>query len=199
MACGNSRVSVIEQERAQMRQGFGLLDEKRILMAEEILRLARRYETLASEAAPLRRTSRGALAAAVERHGIDALQVYSAASAALTPPPVGRARFLGPPVKTRPPWRIAPAPAPEAFDGSGEAGACRGAFARWLETTLETGALAANLERLGRECRWVEQQAKARENALLPEVEASLKRLFGQLDVMDQEEAIRVRTAGASR
>lgn len=36
-----------------MRQGFGLLDEKRILTAGEILRLAQHYEMLASEAAPL--------------------------------------------------------------------------------------------------------------------------------------------------
>ncbi len=34
---------------------------------------------------------------------------------------------------------------------------------------------------------------------LLPEVEASLKRVTEQLDVMDQEEAVRVRTAGAER
>jgi V/A-type H+-transporting ATPase subunit D len=199
MACGNSRVCVIEQERAQMRQGFGLLDEKRILMAGEFLRLARHYETLASEAAALRRTARDALAAAVERHGIDALQVYCAGSAAPMPSLVGLARFLGAPVKTRPPWRVAPAPAPEAFDASGEADACFAAFARWPETTLETGALAANLEPLGREYRRVEQRAKALENVLLPEVEASRKRVVEQLDVMDQEEAIRVRTAGASR
>lgn len=59
--------------------------------------------------------------------------------------------------------------------------------------------LAGNLERLGREYRRVERRAKALENVLLPEVEASLKRVTEQLDVMDQEEAVGVRIAGAER
>lgn len=142
----------------------------------------------------MRLTARDALAAAVERHGIDVLRVYSVRSAAPMPPLVGLARFEGAPVRTCAPWRIAPAPAPAAFDGSGEADACRAAFARWRETTLETSALAANLERRGREYWRVEPGAKTLENALLPEVEASLKRVVEQLDVMNQEEAIRVRT-----
>ena len=73
------------------------------------------------------------------------------------------------------------------------------AFARWLEATLDAGILAGNLERLGREYRRVERRAKALENVLLPEVEASLKRVDEQLDVMDQEEAVRVRTAAGAR
>ena len=85
---------VKEMRRARAdAPGFGLLDEKRILIAEEILRLARNYETVASEAAPLRRASRDPLAAAVERHGIDALQVYRVRSAAPMPPLVGPARY----------------------------------------------------------------------------------------------------------
>ena len=51
----------------------------------------------------------------------------------------------------------------------------------------------------GREYRRVERRAKALENVLMPEVEASLKRVTEQLDVMDQEETVRVRTAGGER
>ena len=182
-----------------MRQGFGFLDEKRMLLAAEILRLARRYEETSAEVEARRLQAKAGLAAAVERHGLDALQLYPAPAIAPSPPQVRFTKFLGVPVKTSEPWRIAGAPVREAFDDSPEAAECRKAFARWLESTLEAGMLAGNLERLGREYRRVERRAKALENVLLPEVEASLKRVTEQLDVMDQEEAVRVRTAGAKR
>jgi V/A-type H+/Na+-transporting ATPase subunit D len=189
----------LAEERTLMRQGFGFLDEKRMLLATEILRLVRRVEALAEEMAALRRAAAAALAAAVERHGLDALQVYPAPAVGPSPSPLGHVKFMGVPVKACAPWRITPAAAPAALDASEEAVACRVAFERWLETTQEAGALAANLERLGREYRRVERRAKALENVLLPEVEASLKQVVEQLDVMDQEEAVRVRTAGAQR
>lgn len=182
-----------------MRQGFGFLDEKRMILAAEILRLARRYEEEVADAEARRLQAKAALAAAVERHGLDALQLHPVPANAPAPPQVRFTKFLGVPVKASEPWRIADAPVREAFDDSPEAAECRQAFARWLESTLEAGLLAGNLERLGREYRRVERRAKALENVLMPEVEASLKRVTEQLDVMDQEETVRVRTAGGER
>jgi len=182
-----------------MRQGFGFLDEKRMLLASEILRLAQRYEELAAAMEQRRRAANAALAAAVERHGLDALQLLPVPAKAPAPPQARFAKFLGVPLKSSEPWSVPETPVREAFDDSPEAAGCRAAFARWLESTLEAGTLALNLERLGREYRRVERRAKALENVLLPEVEASLKRVTEQLDVMDQEEAVRVRTAGTER
>jgi len=182
-----------------MRQGFGFLDEKRMLLAAELLRLVRRYEEATAEVEGRRRAANAALQAAVERHGLDALQLRPAPAAAPATPQVRFAKFLGVPVTTSEQWRIAEAPVREAFDDSPEAAECRQAFARWLESTLEVGILAGNLERLGHEYRRVERRAKALENVLMPEVEAALKRVTEQLDVMDQEEAVRVRTAGGAR
>ena len=147
----------------------------------------------------LRRAAREALAAAVERHGLDAMQLYPVPDEGPEPPQVGFANYLGVTVKTSPPWRIAGAPSLAAIDASPEADHCRAAFERWMETMLEAGVLSGNLERLGREYRRVERRAKALENVLLPEVETSLKRVVEQLDVMDQEEAVRVRTAVLQR
>ena len=39
-----SAAMALADERVLMRQGFGFLDEKRMLLATEILRLVRRYE-----------------------------------------------------------------------------------------------------------------------------------------------------------
>ncbi len=194
-----SAALALAEERTLMRQGFGFLDEKRMLLAAEILRLARRYEETAAEVEARRRRANAALAAAVERHGLDALQLYPASASAPATPEVRFMKFLGVPVRTSEPWRIADTAVREAFDNSPEAAECRQAFGRWLESTLDAGILAGNLERLGREYRRVERRAKALENVLLPEVEASLKRVTEQLDVMDQEEAVRVRTAAGAR
>jgi len=194
-----SAALTLAEERALMRQGFGFLDEKRMILAAEILRLARRYEDAETVMEARRRAAYAALAAAVERHGLDALELHPVPAKAPALPQIRFAKFLGVPVKTSEPWRISDMPTSEAFDGSPEAAECRAAFARWLETTLEAGMLAGNLERLGREYRRVERRAKALENVLLPEVEASLKRVTEQLDVMDQEEAVGVRIAGAKR
>ena len=60
-----------------MRQGFGLLDEKRILTAGEIRALRNTTRCSPARRLPLRLTARDALAAAVERHGIDVLRVDS--------------------------------------------------------------------------------------------------------------------------
>jgi len=194
-----SAALALAEERALMRQGFGFLDEKRMLLAAEILRLVRRYEEAATEMERLRLKASVALAAAVERHGLDALELHPVPAERPELPRAQFAKFLGVQLKTSEPWRVSGAMVPKTFDDSPEAVECHAAFARWLESTLEAGMLAGNLERLGREYRRVERRARALENVLLPEVESSLKRVIDQLDVMDQEEAVRVRTAGAER
>ena len=194
-----SAALALAEERTLMRQGFGFLDEKRMLLAAEILRLLRRYEEAAADMSSRRRAAAEALAAAVERHGLDAVQLYPVPVNAPQPPRARSTKFLGVLVRASEPWRITEAPVREPFDASPEAARCRAAFARWLESTLEAGTLAGNLERLGREYKRVERRAKALENVLLPEVEASLKGVREQLDVMDQEEAVRVRNAEADR
>ena len=189
----------LAEERALMRQGFGFLDEKRVLLAAEILRLARRYEDAAAEMEQRRLNANAALAAAVERHGLDALELHPIPTEPPLLPRVHFSKFLGVSLKASEPWRVSDAMVHKAFDDSLEAAECRAAFARWLESTLESGLLASNLERLGREYRRVERRARALENVLLPEVESSLKRVIDQLEVMDQEESARVRTTGAER
>lgn len=189
-----SAAIALAEERQLMRQGFGFIEEKRMLLAAEILRQLRLYETARDELERLRETAADSLAAAVERHGLEALQAYPVPPEPELPP-VDRGRFLGVPQMRAPAWVIASGAVPQAIDPSAEAVACREAFTRLLAETHAVGLLAFNLEALAREYRRVERRARALENVLLPEVEQTLKQVGEQLDVLDQEEAIRVRHA----
>jgi V/A-type H+-transporting ATPase subunit D len=59
----------------------------------------------------------------------------------------------------------------------------------------ELAASGGNLERLGAEYRRTQRRARALENVLLPEIEASLKIIEDHLERADQEDALRVRLA----
>jgi V/A-type H+-transporting ATPase subunit D len=61
------------------------------------------------------------------------------------------------------------------------------------------GVSGGNLERLAVEYRRTERRARALENVLLPEVEGALSTIQGQLELADQEEAVRIRLAGRAR
>ena len=60
-------------------------------------------------------------------------------------------------------------------------------------------ACVASLRRLVREYVRTERRARALENVVLPEIDGSLRFIEEQLDAVDQEEAVRVRNAGAAR
>ena len=187
-----SAALALAEERTLMRQGFGFLDEKRMLLAAEILRMTRRYEEAATAMEERRRAASAALAAAVERHGLDQLQLYPAPEAPATPADE-RSLFLGLAMLL-----AGQVPAPAAMsratiDPSPEAKACRAAFEKLVWTAADIGLRASNLMRLAREYRRIERRANALEKVLLPETEKAMKLIDEQLDTMEREEVIRTR------
>ena len=187
------------EERKLMRQGFEFLDEKRMLLAGEMLRQLRLYEERAAAFAAEQVAAAEALGRAVERHGLDALQVYPRAEGAVTAPACTTTRFLGVMLRQAEPWPATAEPPPPPVDPSTQAESARAAFDRLMRTSLDIGVTASNLQRLAREYRRVERRAKALENVLMPEVEATLKHVVEQLDLLDQEEAVRVRSAAKAQ
>jgi len=187
------------EERKLMRQGFEFLDEKRMLLAGEMLRQLHDYEMRAAVFADEQVAAAEALARAVERHGLEALQLYPRTEAAADPPACLTTRYLGVLLRRAEPWPETSEATALPVDPSEEAETARAAFARLMRTSLDIGVVAGNLQRLAREYRRVERRAKALENVLLPEVEATLKHVVEQLDLLDQEEAVRVQSAGKSR
>lgn len=190
-----SALAGLVEERQLMRQGHGFLDEKRMLLAGEILRLLKVHDTLDQQIAALRQQASEALANAVERHGLQALEAYGRPPPPDGPPAPAHANFLGVAVSEIVHWQIKAEAAPDAVDPSPQAELCRDLFSRWLEAAHSAGLVAGNLERLAREYRRVERRAMALENVLIPEVEAALKQVSELLDANDQEEAVRVHLA----
>ena len=189
----------LADERELMRQGYRFLDEKRVLLASEMLRRLREHQRMHAGLVERLRDARAALRDALLRHGLDGLQAYPAVPVVPAAPSTDRARFLGVPV-------FATGYAPRAregddaaIDASPEARACRDAFAALLGPLAQLAASAGNLERLSAEYRRTERRAKALENVLLPEVEGSPAAILGQLELADQEEAVRIRLAGRAR
>lgn len=182
----------LSDERRLMRQGYEFLDEKRILLANEILRQLQDYQQQFDLLIAATKRASSALAAAVERHGFDQLQAYPAAEALALAQPV-RTTFLGLPMLSAGPPLDVVATGRAALDPSPEAEACRAEFARLAWMSADIGVRTANLLRLAREYRRTERRAEALNKVLLPEAEEAIKRLEEQLDTMEREEVIRSR------
>lgn len=189
----------LADERDLMRQGYRFLDEKRVLLASEMLRCLRDHERMHAALVERLREARNALREALLRHGLDGLQAYPAVPVEPAAPQTAHARFLGVPMLANHFAPRAGSGDDSAVDASPEARACRDGFAALLGPLAQLAASAGNLERLGAEYRRTERRAKALENVLLPEVEGSLATILGQLELADQEEAVRIRLAGRAR
>jgi len=182
----------LADERKLMHQGYEFLDEKRTLLATEVLKQLRVYQERSDALTVTMQAAAATLAAAVERHGLDALQAYPVPG---TPGLLENKRslFLGLPMLAAPEAEIGGTAAPAAVDLSPEAEACRAVFQQMLAMAADTAARAGNLNRLAREYRRTERRAQALEKVLLPEVEDAIKRVDEQLDTMEREETIRTR------
>lgn len=193
-----TRSAAIElaDERRLMRQGYQFLDEKRTLLAAEMLRQLKVYRTRNDALTQATHDAAAALAAAIERHGLDQLQVYPAPAPPSLPTP-RRTLFLGIAMLTVAEAAPAePTEEPPAIDASPEAKACRAAFLKLTALAADIAARAGNLERLAREYKRTERRAQALEKVLLPEVEDAMRRVDEQLDTMEREETIRTRWSG---
>ena len=192
-----TRVAFLElkDERRLIQEGYELLDEKRVLLATEIMRQLRRYSALQAELTRLGGQALAALEGAVSMHGFDKLTVEPKLDLATTQVVVHEQAFLGLRlVEATLDDRGAP-PGPEARPTTPEARACAAAYRGMIARHVELAACVATLRRLIREYVRTERRARALENVVLPEIDESLRFIEEQLDAVDQEEAVRVRNA----
>ena len=185
----------LREELALVNDGYRFLDEKRIMLAAEMLRerdawrrASRAFEALCERAG-------AALIEATADLGVEGLQVYPAATldeARVTVeerPSVGL-RLLR---ATLQPGAVADVPEPVL--PSPAARDCGVRFGELLVAAAGLAALTCNLKRLAREYRRTERRVRALENVVLPEIRADLAAMQEHLDLVEQEEVIRVRTA----
>lgn len=191
-----TRAAVLElrEERRAMREGYEFLDEKRLLLAGEMLRELKQYEQASAALTFQLARASEALRAACARHGLQGVQVYPAVALENLELRVRRRQLLA--------VRLQEAalatdvgPVPIALHPSPEAERCRGEFFELLRQAAVLAALAGNLERLRQEYRRTERRARALEDVLIPEIEQTIAELDSRLEEIEQEEAIAVRQA----
>jgi len=189
-----TRSAVIEMkdERRAMHEGYVFLDEKCLLLAGEMLRQLDHYSRLQRERLALQDAARAALHAAVERHGLQGLQVYPPTDLAAAQLAIGVRSLMGVRLQQAQ-WRTDGAGAPPALQPSPEAESCRHAFAALLAASAALAAVAGNLERLSAEYQRSVRRARALQDVLLPELDRSIADVEGRLEELDQEDAISMR------
>ena len=181
-----------------MQEGHQFLDEKRISLAQEILRQLAAYEALQAIYDIAHREATIQLAAAAARHGVEGIGVHPPQQVIPGGPLYSRRRYLGQELldfEDMPTDQLVQ-PAPPAFP-SPEAELCVPCFNRLAALAAEQALVAANLHRLVAEYRRTERRARALENVLLPEIDSSIRFMDEQLEAIDQEEALRVRFVGS--
>jgi V/A-type H+-transporting ATPase subunit D len=184
----------LKQERRLMQESYDFLDEKRILLAKEILQQLRRYQALLSDFEAAAAVAARTLQAAVRRHGLQGLLVYPAATIGADSLTRGSRNFLGLSLSEA---RLAldEQPPPPTARPSPEANVCREQARALLARAPDLAATARNIAVLSAEYTRTERRARALENILLPDIEADLMTIEEQLEAVEQEEALRVRNA----
>ena len=186
----------LKEERAGLQEGYGFLDEKRLILAAEILAEIGRYErekaAFDAEYAQAAERLRGA----VMRHGLEGLEIYPAAELGapqrLT---FSERRVLGVALQEAHLAQAQPDAPPPTLAASPEADACRAAFQGLIPRTVRLAAMTANLERLRLDYARTARRARALEDVLLPEVRQGIEEVGSALEELEREESVRARFA----
>jgi V/A-type H+-transporting ATPase subunit D len=192
-----TRAAVLElrAERGVVEEAYDFLDEKRLLLAAELLQQLGRYEALSREIGKKTGEAREALLAGVQRHGLQGLSVYPSLSLETMRIETSRRNLMGVTLQET------AAAMPDAASVSSqpavcptaEAEACRAVFREVFVLGAELAGVSGNLYRLLAAYRATERRARALENVILPEIEQTLNRMSACLEEVDMEDAIRAR------
>lgn len=189
----------IKDELRLVNDGYEFLDEKRILLAAELLRQRDEWRERQQAFMDRLRMATDALVEAAADQGLQGLEVApptalpDARIEIRTRPYVGQvlieADFVsGDPEQSRAALR----PTPQLT-------ACREAFADLIAAAATVAASTANLARLVHEYRRTERRVRALENIVLPEIHLDIAVMEEHLELVEQEEVIRVRTLRPGR
>ena len=205
-----TRAAVLQMQDEQkvVREAYTFLDEKRLLLASEILRQLKLYQKYKKELDALHLRARESLRLAVMHHGLDGLQVYPA----MTFEGIGFGQrsynFMGVTLveieTEKNDQSVSDSNGSDIVSKSAaivseKAEACRGIFRDIVKRSSVLAAISGNLYRLLREYRLTERRSRALENVILPEIEQSLRDMLQHLEELDLEDAIRVHLQSGSQ
>lgn len=189
----------LRAELRLVRDGYEFLDEKRILLAAEMLEQRDAYRAARIDFMRSSDAATAALQDAAANHGLDGLQVYPVAELVDARVILERQPRVGQIMLEAGLDAGEEEPARRPLRPSREAIVCRDAYRKLLVTGTALAAAAANLMRLIYEYRRTERRVRALENVVLPEIHDNLARMEEHLDLLEQEEVIRARTLRMKR
>lgn len=193
-----SRADLLELKREHevVREGHRFLDEKRVLLARELLARIRECETLQAEFREHERDAHRALIDATGELGLEQLQLYPPCSAAAFRVVRSNQRFLG--------IRLARLDADGAISDQpvrrpvlhrDAAADLARRFGKLLTLSVRLADAQSALLRIEAEYRKTQRRVRALEKILLPELEQAERGLEAALEEQELEEAVRVRLA----
>jgi len=198
-AGGVSRSAFLElrDEEQLVRTGYEFLDEKRVQLAAEILRQRARYREVRQIFADAAKRASAVLLEAAAAYGLEALQLSDAEPIDTAQLEKTVAMFVGVPLLEVGLRTAGEQPAAATPRAPGLIEDCADAFREVLHIGVRLAGLSANLERLLAEYERTERRVRALENVILPELRSDLAIMEEHLDLNEQEEVIRVRSARA--
>lgn len=193
-----SAVLELKAERVVVSEAYNFLDEKRLLLAAELLRQLAEYERLQQEFEKLRQQAVTALLHAVTQHGLQGLSVYPADVIKTMHLETETRNFMGVTLADTRLQLVEDTAAVTAACPSSEANNCKEVFRKLLDLGSQIAGVSGNLYRLLVEYRLTERRARALENVILPEIEETLHVMTTHLEELEFEDAVRVRVRSKS-
>ena len=182
----------LREEQGIIHEAYNFLDEKRLLLAAELLRQLNQYEKLLDEYEKLRQRAEQALVATVRRHGLQGTQVYPGHYLENADMDIKKFLFMGVnltknELKIPETHNLA-----EVCQPSPEAEKCRHFFLEMVKLAAIIAGVSGNLHRLLAEYRRTERRARALENVVIPEIARKLRDMSTRLEELEQEDIVRV-------
>lgn len=184
----------LRNEQEVVREAYVFLDEKRLLLASELLRQLRLYQDLQRQLDERHTRAREAMQAAVMHHGLNGLQVYPARSLEGAVLRQSTRNFMGVTlVDAELDTEAVADTSTIAANPSGKAEECARLFREISAQSAVLAGVSGNLYRLLAEYRITERRSRALENIILPEIDMALREMTSHLEELELEDAIRVR------
>lgn len=195
-----SRSALLElkDELNLVNDGYEFLDEKRILLAAEIIRQRDTWSARNREFLSRMEAAAAALVDAAADQGLDGLEVAPPAALPDARLEISERPFVGEVMLEATFVAGEPDATDEALRPTPALGTCRLAFRELIAAAAPLASSGANLSRLMHEYRRTERRVRALENIILPEIRTDIGIMEEQLDLLDQEEVVRVRMVRSS-
>lgn len=184
-----SRAALLQlrDEKDLMQEGHAFLDEKRALVAAEIVNQLKQYVSLQRTLETQWKRARNSLSQSIREHGFEPLGVANAphevdANLTTQTRSLLGVRLLETQLSEASNTGNTPA---DHLDGS------RNSFTDAIKTSVELATCTSNLLRLYDDYEKTERRTRALEDVLIPELGSDIRQLQEQLETLEMEEAVR--------